>query len=94
MGRLYKPLSERALALYGEGDVERDFTPADEADMLAAGHLAIVPRPYRVLVDNCTLGKQDEVLDLALPIEREAALVSGGILEPVEAKAKKAAAKK
>lgn len=88
----YRPVSDRAKAIHGEDDLELDLTSGEEADELSAGHLEIVPRPYKVLVNNFTEGEQGSTVNLALPVDREAALVSGGILEP--APAKKAAAKK
>ena len=93
MTNLYRPVSDRAHALHGDEDVELDLSPADEADMVAAGHLEIVPRPYRVLVNNYAEGKQDDVVDLALPVENEEALLGGHILERAEP-AKKSTAKK
>lgn len=90
----YRPVSDRAKALYGEDDFEAEFSAADERDHLNGGHLEIVPRPYRVLSDNYTAGKQGEVVDLALPVEIEAALVSGGHLERAEASPKKSGGKK
>jgi len=94
MSNTYRATSDRAKAQYGEDVVEREFTPSDEADMVSAGHLEIVPRPYKVLVNNYAEGEQGDVVDLALPVENEAALVSGGILErvdPVKPKPKKKA---
>jgi hypothetical protein len=93
MTNLYRPVSDRARAMYGDEDVERTFTPADEADMVSAGHLEIVPRPYRVLVNNYAGGGQGDVVDLALPVENEAALLSGAILERADP-VKKTPAKK
>ena len=84
MTNLYRPVSDRAKALYGEADLDRDFSPADERDMLDAGHLEIVPRPYRVLVNNYEAGDQGDVVDLALLVENETALISGGIIERAE----------
>ena len=89
----YRPVSDRAKALYGEDDFEADFSASDERDHLEGGHLEIVPRPYRVLSDNYSAGKQGEVVDLALPVDIEAALVSGGHLERADASPKKSAKK-
>ena len=86
MSNIYRPVSDRAKAQYGSDDVERDLSAADESDMLAAGHLEIVPRPYKILVNNYEAGDQGDTVDLALRVDQEAALVSGGILERVEAK--------
>lgn len=88
----YRAVSDRAKALNGEDTFEAEFTPSEEADQLSAGHLEIVPRAYKVLSNNYSGGKQGEVIDLALPQETEAALISGGHLERVDAK--KASTKK
>lgn len=95
MSNTYRPVSDRAKALHGSDDLELDLSAADEADALSAGHLELVPRPYKVLVNNFSEGEQGETVDLSLLVENEAALVSGGILERVEAKkpAKKSARK-
>jgi hypothetical protein len=88
----YRPTSDRAKALYGDDDVDLDLSATDEADALQGGHLALVPRPFKVLVNNYEAGVQGDVVDLALHVDQEAALVSGGILERAEPK--KPAAKK
>lgn len=76
----YKPVSERAKALHGEEPFEADLSPVEERDALDGGHLQIVPRPYRVLVNNYEAGKQDSTVSLALTVENEAGLIAGGIL--------------
>jgi len=78
----YRPLSAYAKAVYGESDIEREFSVSDERDMLAAGHLEIVPRTYRVLSDNYGPG-QGKTFEGSMPIEQEAALISGGHIERV-----------
>lgn len=88
----YKPVSDRARAIHGEDNVDLDLTAVQEADEVSAGHLEIVPRPYRVLVNNFAEGEQGDTVDLALPVGREAIYLEGGILARVEPK--KAAAKK
>lgn len=77
----YRAVSERALALHGKDVFEAEFTPGEEQDQLSAGHLEIVPRAYKVLSNNYSAGKQDDVVDLALPVETEAALISGDHIE-------------
>jgi hypothetical protein len=95
MSRLYKPVSERAKTLYGKDEFEADYTPSEERDQVASGHVEIVPSSYKVLSDNYTGGEQGEVIELALPLEVEAALVAGEHIKPVSGeKPKKAAAKK
>lgn len=85
----YKPVSDRARAIHGEDNVDLDLTAVQEADEVSAGHLEIVPRPYRVLVNNFADGKQGSTVDLALNVDNEAALLGGGILERAEKPAKK-----
>jgi len=86
MGNLYAPTSERAKALHGEKPVELDLTAIEEADQIGAGHLEIVPRTYRVLSNNFAAGEQGSDVDLAMPVEQEAALIQGGHIERVGAK--------
>lgn len=81
MANKYKALSARAKAIHGEAPFEADLSVLDERHELDGGHLEIVPRPYRVLSDNFSAGKQDEVVQLALPVETEAALIQGGHIE-------------
>ena len=77
----YRPVSERAKALHGEADFEAEFSATDERDHLDGGHLEIVPRPYKVLTNNYEAGKQGSTVDLALPVEQEAALIQGGHIQ-------------
>ena len=92
-GNTYRAVSDRAKALNGEDVFDAEFTPAEEADQLSAGHLEIVPRAYKVLSNNYSAGEQGDFVDLALPVETEAALIAGGHIERVEdnPKAKKKA---
>ena len=94
MPNTYRATSDRGEVIYGSDDVELDLSAADEADLVSAGHLELVPRPYKVLVNNYAEGEQGDVVDLALPVENEAALVGGGILERVDPAKKKTPAKK
>ena len=94
MTNTYRPVSDRAKAIHGEDPFEADFTPADERDQLEGGHLEIVPRPYEVLVNNFADGEQGATVDLALKVEQEAALLSGGILKRSDPPPKKKTAKK
>lgn len=87
----YKALSPAAVAAFAEGVFEREFTPVEERDWLAAGLLEIVPRSYRVLSDNYER-PMGEVFEAAFLVEIEAALISGDHIERVdkpEAKKKK-----
>ena len=79
----YKATSPAAIAAYAEGVFERDFTPDEEKDALASGLLELVPREYRVLSNNYAAGKQGSVVELALLVENEAALIQGGHIERV-----------
>lgn len=81
MGNSYRAISERATALYGEDAFEADLSAPDEADQIAAGHLAIVPRAYKVLSNNYSAGKQGSVVELALLVEQETALIQGGHIQ-------------
>lgn len=90
----YRATSARAVALHGKDEFDAELTAAEEADQLSAGHLEIVPRAYRVLSNNYSAGKQGDVVDLALPVETEAALIQGGHIERVEDKPKPATKKK
>jgi hypothetical protein len=90
----YRAVSDRALALHGKDVFEAEFTPTEEQDQLTGGHLEIVPRAYKVLSNNYSAGKQGDVVDLALPVETESALISGGHIERVEDKPTPATKKK
>lgn len=94
MSNTYRALSPAAEAAFAEGVFEADFSPAEESDRLASGLLEIVPRAYKVLSNNYTGGEQGEVVDLALLVEQEAALIQGGHIERVEKAPAKKASKK
>lgn len=99
MTNTYKPVSEWAKAKYGEDKLELDLSASDELDHLRGGHVQMVPRKYRCLVNNFSQdGKpleQGEEFEGSLLVDAEAALIQGGVIERVEAKpAKKTAAKK
>jgi hypothetical protein len=84
MSNQYRAVHPSYVAQHGSDVVDLEFgSPADEADALR--YFELVPRPYRALTDNYTVdGKpvpQGAVVHLALPIEVEAALISGGHLE-------------
>jgi hypothetical protein len=81
MANTYRATSERGQALFGEDVFDGEFSAVDEADHLSGGHLEIVPRPYRVLSNNYSAGDQGSVVDLALPVENEAALILGGHIQ-------------
>jgi hypothetical protein len=85
----YRAVSDRGRAIFGEDTFDADFGAVEEQDHLVAD-LEIVPRPYKVLSDNYEAGKQGDTVELALPVEIEAALVSGGHLERIEPEPKPA----
>jgi hypothetical protein len=84
MTNTYRALSPAAEAAYESGVFEREFSPSEEADVLASGLVEIVPRKYKVLSNNYAAGKQGDVVTLALLVDHEAALVSGGHLKRVD----------
>lgn len=89
MANTYRPVSDRAKALYGKDDFEAEFAAGEEQDHVSAGHLEIVPRTYKVLSDNYAAGKQGETVDLALLVEHEASLIQGGHIERADKPTKK-----
>lgn len=86
MTNTYKPLSVRAKALYGDDVFEGNFTAGEERDLIAGGHVSIEPRAYEVLTNNFAAGKQGDTVDLALVVENEAALISGGHIQRADKK--------
>lgn len=85
----YKAASERGKALYGEDAFDADFSVIEERDQLEGGHLVIVPRTYKVLSNNYAAADQGKTFQGAFPVEQEAALISGGHIERVDAPAKR-----
>jgi hypothetical protein len=96
MANTYKPTSVVGEHHFGADPFEATFTPAEERDWVDGGHVEQVPRTYRVLSDNYTGGEQGSEVEAALPVEIEAALITGGHLQRVDPKppAKKPAARK
>lgn len=86
MTNTYRAISQLAEYRYGADTCELDLSVEEERDLVGNGHLALVPRKYRVLVDNYQHGAKDSEIEAALLREIEAALVSGGVLERVEPK--------
>jgi len=80
----YKATTPAAAAAFAEGVFEREFTPAEEQDWLDSGLLELVPRAYRVLSNNYAAGAQGDLVDLALLVEHESALIQGGHIERVD----------
>ena len=85
MTNTYRTLSLIGAHLYGEGENDLDLSVLDEKDALDNGHLELVPRKYKVTSTSYAGGKKDDVVTLALQIEVEVALISGGHLARVEA---------
>ena len=86
-GNQYRALHPSLIATFGDGVFEHEFTVLEERDWLERGLLVIEPRPYRTLTDRYTVDgtpiATGAVVELALPIEVEAALVAGGHLARV-----------
>lgn len=80
----YRALTPFAEVLYQPGTFDRSFTSSEEKDALDGGHLEIVPRPYKVLSNNYSAGEQNDVVELALLVDHEKALIQGGHLERFE----------
>lgn len=84
MGNRYQPLSEYGRAVYGDDVVELELSAVEERDLVASGHLEVVPRTYRQLSRNYSAAAQGETFEAALPVELEAALVQGCHIERVD----------
>jgi hypothetical protein len=86
-GNQYRALTPDAVGQWGEDVFDAEFTSDEERVHLERGLLEIAPRPYRVTSDIYTVdGKPvdpGEVVELALPVDIETALVNGGHLERV-----------
>jgi hypothetical protein len=80
----YRALTPAAAAAFADAVFEREFTPTEERDWLDSGLLELVPRAYRVLSNNYAAGAQGDLVDLALLVENESALISGGHIERVD----------
>lgn len=84
----YRALTDAGKARFEDGEFDADFSVSEEQDWLNGGVLELVPRPYKVLVDNYTIKgwavPVDSTLTASFPIEIEAALLNGGVLERVD----------
>jgi hypothetical protein len=80
----YKALTTAAVAAFADGVFEREFTATEEQDHLGSGLLELVPRTYRVLSNNYAAGKQGDLVELALLVDHESALIQGGHIERVD----------
>jgi hypothetical protein len=83
MTNTYRAISDRARAIHGEGVLELNLSPSQEADDLNGGHLEIVPRAYRALSDNFAAAEQGKTFKGVFLVENEAALIQGGHIERV-----------
>ena len=69
--------------------LEHDFTQNEEADLLAAGRLEIVPREYRVIGSSKVCDTEPgKTFTHAFTVGQEQALFTGGHIERVESKPK------
>jgi hypothetical protein len=91
MANTYKPTSVLGEHYFGADEFEADFTAAEERDWIDGKHIEQVPRRYKVLSDNYTGGAQGDLIEAALVVEIEAALISGGHLERARKAPKKEA---
>lgn len=85
----YRAKTKAAEAAFSVGEFEHEFaSSADEADWVTPGLLEIVPQTYRVLTDTAVHGvkgtDKDPTFEAALPMETEAALITGGHIERVK----------
>jgi hypothetical protein len=85
MTNTYRALSVAAKSEHGDAPVDLDLSVVDERDALDGGHLELVPRTYRVLTNNFSGGPEGSEYVGALQKEIEAALISGGHLERIDA---------
>ena len=85
MTNTYRALSVLAKSEHGDAPVDLDLSVLDERDALDGGHLELVPRKYRVLSNNFSAGPEGSEYVGALRKEIEAALISGGHLERLDA---------
>jgi hypothetical protein len=80
----YRATSPAGVTWFGDDVFEAEFSVDEESEYLARGFIEIVPRPYRTLTDRYTVDgvsiAVDEVVELAMPIGLEAALVGAGHL--------------
>lgn len=88
MSNQYRAKHRSFVATFGEDVFDHEFdNPTEERDYLERGWVELEPRPYRTLIDGYTVdGKpvaRSEVIEAAFPMEIEAALISGGVLERV-----------
>jgi hypothetical protein len=80
---LIRAVTERGVAMYGDGPVELDLSADEESDLLARGHVELVPRRYRAL-SRRILTPQGQEFEAVYVVDREAALIAGGHIERVE----------
>lgn len=98
MSNTYKVVAPSAMLTHEPGETfEHDFSPADEADLIANKRIEIVPREYHVIGSSTVNGVEPGGKFMgAFTVGQERALLDGGHLERVEkpkAKADKPAAK-
>lgn len=73
--------------VYGEDPFDADYSADEEQNLLRDGVLEIAPRQYRTVSGRYAVDGQaiapDEIVELALPLEHETALLDGGHLARV-----------
>lgn len=95
MSNTYKVIAPSAMFTHDPGEVfEHDFSPSDEADLIANGRIEIVPREYRV-VGSSTVNETEpgKTFTGTFTVGQERALLDGGHIERVESKPKAKAEK-
>ena len=92
---IYKVTAPKPVLDVEPGEIlEHDFTVAEEADLVAAGRLEIVPRQYRVIgSSNVCDTEPGKTFTHAFTVGQEQALLEGGHVERVDTAKPKAKAK-
>ncbi len=87
---IYKVTAPKPVLDVEPGEIlEHDFAPDEEADLLAAGRLELVPREYRNIGTSAVCGAEPgKTFKHAFTAGQEAALIAGGHIERVETKPK------
>lgn len=90
MSNTYKVIAPSAMFTHDPGEeFEHDFTPVEEADLIANKRIEIVPREYKVVGSSTVNGVDPGGKFMgAFTVGQERALLDGGHLERVESKPK------
>jgi hypothetical protein len=83
---IYKVTAPKPVLDAEPGEIlEHDFTATDEADLVAAGRIEIVPRPYRVIGSSTVCDTAPgKTFTHAFTVGQEQALLEGGHIERVD----------